>query len=709
MKSLFHFLLLLSILFVQALSAGAQSTYNEGLKVLNPNVGNWTKTPGRFESVQITLTPAGTHTNVDILMEISAQGTNLSNSADSLEAEYKFSLPEGAVLHDAKLWMNNIPVKAEVYERNKAKMIYEALVSRRIDPLIIYQNDDYSFEARIYPVINPANRKLSMSYLVPNTITTRGVEVPLDLRMFRSDLLGFVPDLTIRVANTTQFGSPTFLNNPSVMVNGMYSEMLLPATSVNLYQNYAVYFYPSALPNFLMTQASGANEGYYQMMLMPSQNNVSGSKFLFAVDYRTADYLSYGTLMAMLKNKIKFNLSDSDRFNVIFVNGGTIQQLSNNWIGGDALSVDNAFAGLPNNLSSTSSSFFPLMLESVNFINAHGADGRILLFSNAGSTNSNANFMNQLISTTLSAMSNTCPVFVFDFNNTFQYSMWNGSEYFYNNEYYFYNLSVITGGNYLNLRNGSSTSYYYNATSSFVDRFSRAFRCIKKQHVYDAVSVSGNSVFHSDYRLKNQILLPVGEAYMEVGRYINTPQAVSCNYYYGIDSANFNDSFNLSTTVATDTFTKKIWGSRFIDDLIASNSGNLYTGTIISSSISYDVLCEYTALLALEPDTAGTVTNEVPLGISTASAADQLDITAYPNPFEQEQRISCTLTPELYGKAWTVKVFNTTGQLLVQLTGKTGFEDKLYIDWNGANLPQGIYLLRVEVAGRQQTLRVVKK
>jgi len=709
MKNLCISLLLFFAMAFVAEKSLAQATYNDGLKVLNPNVGNWTKTAGRFESVVITLTPTGTHTNVDMLMEISAQGTTLANSSDSLEAEYKFSLPEGAVLHDAKLWMNNIPVKAQVYERNKAKMIYEALVSRRIDPLIIYQNDDYSFEARIYPVINPAKRMLSISYLVPNTITSKGMEVPLDLRMFRSDLNGYIPNLIVRVANSTMYGMPSFLNNPTVTLNGNYSEIAFPATSENLYKQYAVYFYQSPPSQFLMTQASGANEGFYQMMLMPTQSTVHGADYVFAVDYRSATYINYPTLLSMLHNKLKFNLSDSDRFNVVYMHNGTVHKLSPNWIAGDALSIDNAFATLPANVNSSTSSFFQVLLESVNFINSHGADARILMLSNAGSTNSNAGFMNQLISTTLQAMTNTYQVSVFDFNNSFPYALWNGSEYFYNNGYFFYNLSAITGGTYLSLLNNGSTNYYYNATSSFVDRFMRAFRCIKKQHSYDAVSVTGNSAFHSDYRLKDVILLPMGEAYMEVGRYINTPQTMQSMYYYGIDSNNYIDAFTLSPVVATDTFTKKIWGSRFIEDLIRNNSGNLYTNNIIQSSISYDVLCEYTALLALEPDTAGTVSNEVPLGISSAAAADKLDISVYPNPFEGNQRITCHVSSDLYGKDWTVKIFNTTGQLLIQLQGKTGFDESLDIDWNGAQLPQGIYLLRLEVGGKQQTLRVLKK
>lgn len=693
-----------------SMSSFAQVYYQDGLKVLNPEVGNGTKTAGKFESIDVTVTPAGCYTNYDIVFEVSAQNTNLAGSTDSLEAEYKFSLPTGAILHHAVLWMNNIPVKAEVYERNKAKFIYEGLVSRKVDPLIIYQNEENSYEARIFPIVNPAPRKVQISYLVPNSITTSGVEVPMDLRMFRSDLSGWTPTITFKVANNTLLGTPYFQGNIQAVAAGNYDVFTMQAAANNLFLNNAVYFSLPASNHFFLSQPQSPDEGYYQYMLMPAANS-SVAKNVYVLDYRTINYINYNTIMEMVKTKIKFTLTDIDSFNVLYVHNGAVHKLSSNWIQADDVSINSAFATLPANLSSAASLFFQSTCDAISFINNHGSEGKILMISNAGSANNTVSFLNQLISTTTSLMNNNYPVSVFDFNDQFQNGIWNGNEYLYNNEYYFSNLSAVTNGSYFNLLN-PTYNYYYNATSSFVDNFTKAISSLKKLHSYDAVTVTGNSILHTEYKIKNQVLIPVGEAYMEVGKYIITPASMQMSYYYGIDSVNYAENFAVNTLIATDTFTKKIWGSNFIEDLIVNNTIGQYTTTIINSSMQYDVLCEYTALLALEPDTAGTITNEVPTATEDVQQQAISEIKAIPNPFDSYQTLELSLLPSMYNKEWEMKVYNAMGQLVKKENGNTNFSDKLNIKWYSQQdeaLPQGMYFIHIKIGIDSRTLKVIKR
>lgn len=708
-KLFFHQAVAIFIFVHCTLSSFAQINFQDGLKVLNPDQGNWTKVAGKFESIHVTVTPSGCYTNYDIVFEISAQNTNLANSMDSLEAEYKFSLPTGAILHNAVLWMNNIPVKAEIYERNKAKFIYEGLVSRKIDPLIIYQNEKNSYEARIFPIINPANRKIQISYLVPNNITSSGIEVPMDLRMFRSDLNGWTPNINFKIANNTFLGTPYFIGNIQAVTAGNYDEFTLQATTSNLFLNNAIYFSLPINNNFFISQPQTPNEGFYQYMLMPA-TSASIAKNVYVLDYRTVNYINYNTIMQMVKNKIKFSLSDNDSFNVVYVYNGVVTKLANNWIQADDTSINNAFATLPANLVSSGSLFFQATCDAISFINNHGSDGKILMISNAGSANNSVGFLNQLINTTKSLMNNNYPISVFDFNDQFLNPLWNGTEYFYNNEYYYYNLSAVTGGSYFNLRN-NTYNYYYNATSSFVDNFSRAITSLKKLHNYDAVAIIGNSLLHSDYKLKNKVVIPLGEAYMETGKYVNTPTSMQFNYYYGIDSLNYVDNFYINNTMAADTFTKKIWGSNFVEDLINNNGMGQYTSAIINNSMQYDVLCEYTALLALEPDTAGTITNEFPTGNEDISKEENSDIKAFPNPFTKIQYLEVAIPKSLQNKDWELKVYNALGQLVKRETGNTNFSDKLKINWYSENtetLTQGMYFIHIKIGNYTRTVKVLK-
>jgi hypothetical protein len=135
MKSSLQFYLLLLLLL--PLTSHSQY-YNDGLKILRPQQSGY-KVPAHFDSIFMTITPNGTYANVDIEFDVSSKNSQMANGNDSMEIEYKFSLPKGSHIHAAWLWMNHIKVPAELYEKGEAKFIYESLVNRRVDPLIVYK------------------------------------------------------------------------------------------------------------------------------------------------------------------------------------------------------------------------------------------------------------------------------------------------------------------------------------------------------------------------------------------------------------------------------------------------------------------------------------------------------------------------------------------------------------------------------------------
>ena len=104
-------------------------------KVLDPQ--NWSQyvDEAYFTSTKINVTPQGAFANVEMEFEI-GNDRMLSNGTQ-YEIEYLFKLPEGSIIHEAYLWMFGVQVKAKLYEKSEAKMIYESYVNRRTDPLII--------------------------------------------------------------------------------------------------------------------------------------------------------------------------------------------------------------------------------------------------------------------------------------------------------------------------------------------------------------------------------------------------------------------------------------------------------------------------------------------------------------------------------------------------------------------------------------------
>ena len=80
-------------------------------------------------------------------------------------------------------------------------------------------------------------------------------------------------------------------------------------------------------------------------------------------------------------------------------------------------------------------------------------------------------------------MINNYPITIFDFNEQFAYSFFNAGSYFYNNEYFFYNFALSSGGNHFDLKNGSSSSYYFNSMSSFTNKLNASFFHERLSHI----------------------------------------------------------------------------------------------------------------------------------------------------------------------------------------------------------------------------------
>jgi hypothetical protein len=128
------------------------------------------------------------------------------------------------------------------------------------------------------------------------------------------------------------------------------------------------------------------------------------------------------------------------------------------------------------------------------------------------------------------------------------------------------------------------------------------------------------------------------------------------------------------------------------------------TAQIVATALEYHLLCDYTALIALEPnDTLHFMKDpldEPALGFIDGEAEnDTLEVSVYPNPFNSQTKI-LVLVPSL--SKVNIYIYNILGQLVKTITeGEEIAGRKSYL-WNGVDshnsaVSSGIYLLRVEL------------
>jgi len=151
------------------------------------------------------------------------------------------------------------------------------------------------------------------------------------------------------------------------------------------------------------------------------------------------------------------------------------------------------------------------------------------------------------------------------------------------------------------------------------------------------------------------------------------------------------------------------------------NAGGEDTAGIVQLAMQYNLLTDYTALIALEPnDTLHNPQNpsDTPPAsavphLSDESAADSLMLQTYPNPFNSRMSIVVNIQqPSILD----ICVFNILGQLVKVITSNEMIIGKKVYFWNGTNddnqiVNSGVYFVRLiakELNSGQTILRLRK-
>jgi len=91
------------------------------------------------------------------------------NETDTaLEAIYYFTLPKGATTTDFAMWMDGKRIKGEVLPRERARAVYDSIVSRLRDPALLETSDGDLFTASIYPIPPRGTQRIEVEFALPN-------------------------------------------------------------------------------------------------------------------------------------------------------------------------------------------------------------------------------------------------------------------------------------------------------------------------------------------------------------------------------------------------------------------------------------------------------------------------------------------------------------------------------------------------------------
>lgn len=709
------------LFFFLLLAIGLNAFPRTMLEVQNPD--SWYRFSGKIETAQMSIRPVGIYTQCDLFLEFSSgeylSSVNFSghdSETDSVEVQYYFELPEGAIVTDSWLWVEDDIVVADIRDRWTANQIFEEIVDRRKDPSILYKNSETDYELRIYPLVANSTRRVKITYLLLNNWTSSSVttDVPLNLFDYTQNPKMSLPKLDVIVYSDSIWTNPVIYGGNSISQGITDKGEAYISTSQDQFNKPFSISYDAPLTDgvFLQKFPSTATTGYYQMALLPS-SLISGDekrKVAIAFDHNSNNIPNdEDAVWESTRLALKTNLVDSDSFNVFYTQFVT-KRASDTWIEATDAKIDSVFDALWANDPLRSQASLPSLLgETINFIESNGNDGSVLLVSaSTGYANKESSdlFISDFLKHSDAHKINVVNYFYANYPSFYL----NGS-YSYGNSYLYSQLAHQTDGQYYSVRTeGSLLGSISNALSSVTENFS----------TYDvSVDVTGLGFTYSNLNLDNGDLF-LNRGFFSVGKYFQ------------------GDGFNVSLVLETETgvqgaskdvtrfyedkdsVTYQIWTSQKIETLGSANTSNDEIGNIIELSLEARVLTRYTAFLALDPNEFDNVIvcdvceNEVEIVLGfdeELSSNSMLTLSVFPNPVEDQMRVKINIPQGYNDISGVVQLYSMEGVLLLELDIDGQDEEQmleLALSEYGLDLESGIYLLTVQLGEFTETIKVHK-
>jgi len=354
-----------------------------------------------------------------------------------------------------------------------------------------------------------------------------------------------------------------------------------------------------------------------------------------------------------------------------------------------------------------------LLANGIDFVKTNGNNASILLISDSDQAGA-YQVANQLIQDLQEQMEATLPIHVADFQN--QSWTWNhiGGRSYRGNEYFYSNLTRLTGGNFFRVYPNYSFSNILSSVFESLDGFISTI---------DIHTTMENGFCYGRYNFNlNNTTTYLKQPILQVGKFYGTfPFTINVSGIY--QSNMFSQQFIIDESSAfyADSLSEEIWTGNYIQSLEAENQTNDIISEIIHHSLKQRILSYYTAFLCLEPQQGGKIMSnpwdesELISMIQMANNTEDADtlFQAYPNPFNSQTAIKIKLRSEIEMKDISFKIYNIMGQV-VKIFNIEGIAPKREFEfiWDGTYqfgqvVSSGSYIFTMSTKTKKQSLKLL--
>ena len=715
----------LTTLFLLSFLAMTSLFSQNSLKIVNTNWWGDIGEEGTIEEAMIAIRPQGAYMEIELFLTMSAQGLGYGGF-DELEIVLDFTLPSGAIIHDSWLWLpdGTTIVKADVYDIRSATNIYDEIVDRASDPSILYRKEGGGYQLRVFPLDGEGSRKVKISYLTPAVWSENFVETWLPTQLFSHSLLPLssakiitIPDPLWETPTLTGYGNIDFesYNDP---IYGAVLGVNIPNEFFNMPMKFTVDAPFDADGVFAGYREEG-DDHFYQVAYIPPyvvhQVTPRNIVVLFDHDEDNAHVNKLG-LFEHVKDVLRDNLNEQDKFNLLFSNSGGNQFLSDTWISGEAMELNTALSQLSDPIKNFPN-LIPLLLDGITFIKNNGGEGDIVLIANSNHESfwNMENLTNQVL--TLIGQDDIRINIVNYQDLNFYYDWWwdEQNDIDYQHRELYENLTFGTSGTFYSIFGGA-----FNVWESISSAFSDLYR---ENYFFDFNTELASGFTYHKF---NQNYLGQSEnpnkPIIQMGKYFGD-LPMTLNFMGASDGGLIAETKTLSEGdfFASDTLLRESWTGHYIKHLEGEASNNSDALEVINISKFERVLSKYTAFLALDIENGGEPCldcweyTEILIATDDLSEKEAFEIIleATPNPCSDGCRINFEYSGDYNGEVIVAEIFDAFGQLITTIDTRI-LEDLGKMEWfwgatdyNGRAVPDGIYFLTIKSQAGVQTLKLM--
>ncbi|MBP9872384.1 MAG: hypothetical protein KBC60_00020 [Haliscomenobacter sp.] len=708
-------LLLAASLLVAALPIiGSAQNY---LRVYNPQA-SWRTAPANIDEAIFTLAPHGAYTEVGMYLTFSAKGAESLFTPDlPLEVRFDFQLPREAMVTDSWLWVDDQIIQAKILDRWTASQIYESIVNRRRDPSILFKEGSGRYRLQIYPLPMGKSRKVKLTFLVPNSWSENEVKMAIPESLV--SLSRNVPDLQLRVFPSAEWTNPRVYTHPDVPFRdfstpelGSFKAATIPRNYLSTNKQLEIAFDAPWKEGVYLSRYGSGSEGYYQLGVLPfrvlgAAQILPPQRVLVLLHYNPEKVLgiTLQTYLQTIRDQLIKKVRPGDFINVM-VASLSPSPVAPTWVAATESNIQHLFQQAES--SAISSSNLPTLIgKGISWIGEQKTGGKMLLFANS-SAEGDPTVANPLLNE-LSALDHSAstPCFIADFQNINATSYYIGGTNYRGNEYFYYNLSRQTKGDYLLMTSCCGQSDLPRLAERILDLL-----YIEKAQVDFHTSLKQGFCFNR-YPLLSESTeesLDLTKPIFQIGRYqgqwpflVELSGSLHQNLFFnGI-------AMDESVLSPSDSTLKTLWHGYYIRHLEENAPNNRTTGEIIGLSLKERILSRYTAFLCLEPSLGGepcpTCTDQSKgevTSIPNRSLDSLLQVTFSPNPFSEQTIIRFAFRKGLDLASFRISICNALGQEVKTFTGlPAGKIHDLSLTWDGSassgqQVPSGMYFLTLQ-------------